>query len=135
VLIDFIYENDLVAIGRKSLLKKERETDSHLGNDIRLRKNETHMDVKRIKLGGLRLILNRGRIFDRNRSVYLVSKYSGKRRVSTQVFLFHPHKKKLFLLFLFLEMSFKTIKLYNLCPNNSRIKEMYIQLTLLKRFI
>jgi len=32
----FIYENDLVALGRKSLVKKK--VDSHLGDDIRLRK-------------------------------------------------------------------------------------------------
>jgi len=52
------------------------------------------MGVKIVKFGELRLILNGGRIFDRKRSVYLVSKYSGKRQVSTQFFLFHSHEKK-----------------------------------------
>jgi len=36
VLIDIIYENDLVALGRKVCFKKGG--DSHLGDNVRLRK-------------------------------------------------------------------------------------------------
>jgi len=38
VLIDFIYENDLVELGQKVCLKKG--ADSHLGDDIPLRKKK-----------------------------------------------------------------------------------------------
>jgi len=37
VLIDFVYENDLVAVEWKVCFKKG--VDLHLGDDIRLRKN------------------------------------------------------------------------------------------------
>ena len=66
-------------------------------------KDWTHMGVKMINFGELRLILNGRGIFDRKRNVYLVFEYSGKRRMSIQVFLSHPHKKELFYYFCFIK--------------------------------
>jgi hypothetical protein len=37
VLIDFIYKNGLVALGRKMFVDLKK-ADSHLGDDVRLRK-------------------------------------------------------------------------------------------------
>jgi len=49
VLIDFIYENDLVTLGRKSLVKKK--ADSHLGDGYPFEKKRLNAHGRENRFG------------------------------------------------------------------------------------
>ena len=86
----------------KNVCLIEKKADSRLGDDIRFEKKKwMHMGVKKF-VWWVEIDFKWRTNIRRKRDVYLVSEYLGKRRVSTQFFLFYSHGKCFIIFLIFL---------------------------------